>query len=84
MSNPGGLPRVKLVHDLLTSETVRAVGRSLLPEGLIARARDLRARNLKRQGMTPDERQLAADFFREDVLRTQDLIGRDLSAWLAD
>ena len=26
----------------------------------------------------------AAGFFREDILRTQDLIGRDLSAWLED
>jgi hypothetical protein len=32
--------------------------------------------------MTPDERAAAAAFFRDDVLRTQDLIGRDLSAWL--
>ena len=83
VSNPGGLPRVKLVHDLLTSGTVRGLGRSLLPEPLVARARALRARNLRKQGMTPDERRLAAAFFRDDVLKTQDLIGRDLSAWLA-
>ena len=81
VSNPGGLPRVKLVHDLLSNERVRGLGR-ILPEPLLARARDLRARNLKRQGMTPDERRLAAAFFRDDVLRTQELIGRDLSAWL--
>jgi sulfotransferase family protein len=81
VSNPGGLPKVKLVHDLLTSETVRGLGRHL-PETLVARARGLRARNLRKQGMTPDERRAAAAFFRDDVLRTQDLIGRDLSAWL--
>ena len=81
VSNPGGLPKVKLVHDLLNNATLRGLGRRL-PETLVARARDLRARNLKRQGMTPDERRLAAAFFRDDVLRTQDLIGRDLSAWL--
>ena len=82
VSNPGGLPRVKLVHDLLSNATVRGLGRRVLPAALVARARDLRARNLQRQGMTPDERRIAADFFREDVLRTQELIGRDLSAWL--
>ena len=81
VSNPGGLPRVKLVHDVLNHATVRGIGR-VLPEPLLARARALRARNLKRQGMTPDERAAAAAFFREDVLKTQDLIGRDLSAWL--
>jgi Sulfotransferase family len=83
VSNPGGLPRVKFVHDLLNSETVRGIGRAL-PEPLVARARALRARNLKRQGMTPDERRRAAAFFRDDVLKTQDLIGRDLTAWLTD
>ena len=82
-ANPGGLPRVKLVHDLLNHPTVRGIGRAL-PEPLVARARALRASNLRRQGMTPDERRLAAAFFRDDVLKTQELIGRDLSAWLAD
>jgi hypothetical protein len=83
VSNPGGLPRVKLVHDLLNHPTVRGIGRAL-PEPLVARARALRASNLRRQGMTPDERRLAAAFFRDDVLKTQDLIGRDLSAWLKE
>ena len=81
VSNPGGLPRVKLLHDLLSNATVRGIGRAL-PEPLVARARSLRAGNLRKQGMTPEERAAAAAFFRDDVLRTQDLIGRDLSAWL--
>ncbi|HEX5955926.1 MAG TPA: hypothetical protein VFY37_08325, partial [Solirubrobacterales bacterium] len=81
VSNPGGLPRVRLLHAVLNDARVRRVGR-VLPERLVARARDLRARNLKKQGMTPEERAAAAAFFREDVLKTQDIIGRDLSAWL--
>ena len=28
------------------------------------------------------DRRAALDFFRDDILRTQELIGRDLSAWL--
>jgi hypothetical protein len=81
VSNPGGLPRVRLLHELMSNERVRGLGRAL-PEPLLARARALRARNLQKQDMTPDERRLAAAFFRDDVLKTQDLIGRDLSAWL--
>lgn len=30
----------------------------------------------------PDDRQLVIDYYRDDILRTQDLIGMDLSAWL--
>jgi hypothetical protein len=82
VSNPGGLPKVKLLHDLLTSASVRGFGRRVLPERLVARARDLRASNLRKQEMTLEERRVAAAFFREDTQRTQDLIGRDLSAWL--
>lgn len=35
-----------------------------------------------RQVMPPEERALAIGYYREEILRTQDLIGRDLSAWL--
>ena len=61
---------------------MRGFGRRVLPERLVARARDLRARNLRKQEMTLEERRVAAAFFREEYQRTQDLIGRDLSAWL--
>jgi hypothetical protein len=30
----------------------------------------------------PDDRRLVIDFYRDEILRTADLIGRDLSAWL--
>jgi hypothetical protein len=32
--------------------------------------------------MAPDDRKMAIDYYRDEILRTQDLIGRDLSAWL--
>jgi GH25 family lysozyme M1 (1,4-beta-N-acetylmuramidase) len=32
--------------------------------------------------MTEEERQVASAFFRDDILRTQDLVGIDLSRWL--
>lgn len=47
--------------------------------------RTLRAWYRRRRGayhMTPDDRQLAIDFYREEIRRTADLIDRDLSAWL--
>ena len=30
----------------------------------------------------PDDRRLVIDFYRDEILRTADLLGRDLSAWL--
>jgi hypothetical protein len=32
--------------------------------------------------MDPEDRRLVIDFYRDEILRTADLIGRDLSAWL--
>ena len=52
----------------------------------MAAAKDLRSLNLdrSRMRMTEEEREVAAAFFREDVLRTQDFVGVDLSHWLRD
>ena len=62
----------------------RAWARDALPEAWVNAAKDLRSRNLdkSKMRMTEEERARAAAYFREDVLRTQDLIGVDLSRWL--
>jgi len=83
VSNPGGVPRVQTLHNLLANRTVRTVARNLFPQALLERARTVRSKNLKKQALTPEERARALALFRDDILRTQDLIGRDLSAWLA-
>lgn len=36
----------------------------------------------KKQGLNPEERALLQDYYRADILKLQDLIQRDLSAWL--
>ena len=41
------------------------------------------SKNLVKPGLDPEIRRQLIDFYREDILRLQDLIGRDLSAWLA-
>jgi hypothetical protein len=32
--------------------------------------------------MNPETRQYLTDYFREDILKTEELIGKDLSGWL--
>jgi hypothetical protein len=81
--NPGGLPKRPFLHKLLSDKRMRETARRLLPERLIARGRAIRSANLEKRRMTPEEREGALAIFREDILRTQDLIGRDLAAWLA-
>jgi len=81
--NPGGLPKRPLVHRLLSDKRLRETARRVLPAGIVARGREIRSENLEKRRMTPSERAAAVAIFREDILRTQDVIGRDLSAWLA-
>lgn len=81
--NPGGLPKRPLVHRVLSDKRLRETARRVLPAGLVERGREIRSENLEKRRMTPAERAAAVAIFREDILRTQDLIGRDLSAWLA-
>lgn len=81
VSNAGGLPRLKRLHSLLNSNRAKRIGH-LLPAPLVAAAKRLRERNLEKQSLPPAERAAALEIFREDILRTQDLIGRDLGHWL--
>jgi hypothetical protein len=38
--------------------------------------------NPARQGVPPDVREALRPFYRDDILLTQGLVGRDLSSWL--
>ena len=82
VSNPGGVPKVKFMHDILVDPRVRMFSRQFLPQSWVRTAKDLRSKNLRKHVMTEEEREKAYSYFETDILATQDLIGRDLSAWL--
>ena len=82
IANPGGEPKNKLLHGLLSDPRLRVMSRGVLPRGVVDRLRELRSRNLAKQPLKPEDRRAAIGLFRDDILRTQDLIGRDLAAWL--
>lgn len=82
VSNPGGAPRIRMLHALLANPRLRAIGNRLLPAAATERLKALRSRNLRKHSLPPEDRRRALSVFRDDILRTQDLIGRDLSRWL--
>ena len=76
------VPRFPLV-ETLRRRFLRHIPLTLwLPDrvGRAVRAWYRRGRTAYR--MTPDDRRLVIDFYRDEIGRTADLIGRDLSAWL--
>jgi hypothetical protein len=82
VANPGGTPRIKLLHDVLANKKLISATRGVMPEALVRPLKALRSRNLRKEGLQDVDRAAATAFFRDDILRTQDLIGRDLSHWL--
>ena len=83
IANPGGEPRNKLLHGLLSDPRLRQISRGVpaAPRRSSGSGRCAAATSRSSRS-APEDRRAAIGFFRDDILRTQDLIGRDLSSWL--
>jgi hypothetical protein len=86
--NSAATPKSKALHTFLQSmKAGRPAVERFIPKGqrhLVVRiGSSLHKRNLARPELSPKVRKRVTDeYFREDILRTQDLIERDLSFWL--
>lgn len=70
-----------LSGDNILKDIARPVLRTLLPEGGTARLTEY-LRNKNKKKMKPGTRKHLIELFREDILKLQELLGRDLSKWL--
>jgi hypothetical protein len=59
VANPGGLPRSRRLHRLLTDPRLRALGRNLLPAAGLDRLKEMRSRNLEKQALGRADRAAA-------------------------
>jgi hypothetical protein len=85
--NAGAWPRNMRLHRLATSEHPLKKGLvRLLPDGIRKSfERGIHARNLDAPpALDPDVRRRITRTYRDDILGLQELIRRDLSAWVAD
>jgi hypothetical protein len=86
--NVSGKPKQKWFNDVFLiknpiQNAIRQTGLNILGNVRYTRLRDtIRKTNLERMTMKPETRAYLTEYFREDILQLQDLIGRDLSAWL--
>jgi hypothetical protein len=86
--NPSGIPKSSSLYAFLYSgfRRARPFVEPHLPKGLRHRVprlvASLKTRNLDKPRLLPEVRGRLIGEYREDVLRLQDLIGRDLSSWL--
>jgi hypothetical protein len=83
--NLSGAPRFMGLQRALDPNTAFAGwARRFFPPGLLSRIRHrvMRA-NLMRSPLDPLIRSELVEVYRADIMKTQDLIGRDLTHWLA-
>ena len=83
--NVSGVPKNKLIQRLLTKDNpLKAAIKPLVPKQLRRNMADkVKQQNLgKKPVLLPEIRQQLTSLYREDILRLQDLIDRDLSSWL--
>jgi len=83
--NASGIPQNRFLHGFLTRPNIlKTYGKRFFPEKshyrLLTRFMN---RNLAKPPLSAEVRSRILPVYREDILKTQDLIGRDLSSWLA-
>jgi Sulfotransferase family len=80
--NPANVPRSALLNRILYRPRVIRAAKAVLPARLEKTAKRLRQRNLSPAPSFPaDLRAELLDYYREDILRLEELVGRDLSGW---
>lgn len=79
----GGVPASPLLEGLLTRSPISAALKRWVPSGAANWVRRMRARTLRKApALPPALRQELTAYFRDDIRRTSDLIGRTLEHWL--
>lgn len=81
--NEGGVPKRKLLNAVLTRPSiVKRLLRPLMPAAAMKYYTQLKHGNLDKPPLDTDVRARLVALYRDDVMRLQDLIGKDLSSWL--
>jgi len=81
--NPAGVPKNRLLNRLFFDPTLIRIAKSALPERVQGLAKRVQQQNLKVPPKFPsDLRAKLLDLYREDILKLETLLDRDLSMWL--
>ena len=80
--NRGGVPKFKLIHKISNNEKLKRVIRTYFPFEIVSTLKNIKDKNLKKSPqLTRDQRIESIKLVKEDILKVEKLIQRDLSAW---
>ncbi|MEL7038722.1 MAG: sulfotransferase [Cyanobacteria bacterium J06592_8] len=78
--NVSGIPKNRFLHNLISGNNVlKKIAKPLFPRSL---KQLIRTKNLEKPEMSKEVRERLVNLYREDIVKLQDLINRDLSQWL--
>lgn len=81
--NPAGIPKIRLLNRLFFDPTLIRTAKLVLPESVQGMAKRVQQQNLNTPPKIPaDLRAKLLDLYREDILKLEGLLDRDLSIWL--
>ncbi len=82
--NPSGIPKNKTLHTFLVKPNqLKSFIQPILPSTVYHFITKLRDRNLSKPQLDQEHRNSLIELYREDILKLQKLINRDLSNWLS-
>ncbi len=83
-----GIPKNRMLNDLVMKKNpIRSLAAMVLKPLMSATVRDrirnnINKSNLERPQLSPELRQEMIEIYREDILQLQDILQRDLTAWM--
>ena len=81
--NPAGVPKIRLLNRLFFHPTLIRTAKAVFPESVHEKLKQVQQQNLKAPPkFPPDLRTKLLDLYREDIVKLEGLLGRDLSIWL--
>lgn len=81
--NPAGVPKIRWLNRIFFHPTVIRTAKTVLPENLQVIVKQVQQRNLvPPPKFPPDLRADLLKLYREDILKLEQLLDRDLSIWL--
>jgi len=82
--NASGIPKNQILHNLLSSQSpIRNLAVNTLPKSVVGKIASFRDRNLDMPApMTSTTREALTSYYKEDILKLQDLLQLDVSRWL--
>jgi hypothetical protein len=76
------LARINLLGRSLNLQKLKPALRGLIPHSIKVKLKDFLYENKEELSLAPEDRAVLVEFYRDDILKLEEILGRDLSEWM--